>query len=249
MELTIEYLPKEQLKPYIHNAKTHPASQVEQIKKSIEEFGFNDPIAVWGEEEIVEGHGRLLAVMEMPEITTVPVIRLDHLNDEQKRAYALVHNKLTMNSDFDFELLQEELDAIDLNMADFGFETFLEELEADTEDLNPYSQKVKIPQYEPTGADVKISDMVNTDKVQELINEINNYDVDDDIKKFLIEAAHRHTVFNYKNIAEYYANANPRVQYLMEKSALVIIDIDDAIAYGYAKLSSTIEEMIEEENG
>lgn len=123
MELKIEYVDKESLKPYFHNAKLHPAEQVEQIKKSIEEFGFNDPIAIWGEDEIVEGHGRLLAVMEMSDITTVPVIRLDHLNDEQKRAYALVHNKLTMNSDFDMDLLYEELEAIDLDMAQFGFDT------------------------------------------------------------------------------------------------------------------------------
>ena len=122
MELRIEYLPKDQLKPYFHNAKLHPAEQVEQIKKSIQEFGFNDPIAIWGDSEIVEGHGRLFAIMEMDEITTVPVIRLDHLTDEQKRAYALVHNKLTMNSGFDMDLLWEELEALDLNMADFGFD-------------------------------------------------------------------------------------------------------------------------------
>ena len=122
MELKIEYVPKESLTPYFHNAKLHPAEQVEQIKKSIKEFSFNDPIAVWGESEIVEGHGRLLAVMEMPEITTVPIIRLDHLNDEQKRAYALVHNKLTMNSGFDMDLLFEELEAIDFDLTDFGFD-------------------------------------------------------------------------------------------------------------------------------
>ncbi len=132
MELKIEYVDKESLKPYFHNAKLHPAEQVEQIKKSIEEFGFNDPIAIWGEDEIVEGHGRLLAVMEMSDIQTVPVIRLDHLNDEQKRAYALVHNKLTMNSGFDMDLLYEELEAIDLNMKDFGFDvpTFNEDFDA-----------------------------------------------------------------------------------------------------------------------
>ena len=122
MELKIEYVPKESLKSYFHNCKLHPAEQIEQIKKSIREFSFNDPIAVYGDNEIVEGHGRLLAVMEMPEITTVPIIRLDHLNDEQKRAYALVHNKLTMNSDFDMDLLFEELEAIDIDMSLYGFD-------------------------------------------------------------------------------------------------------------------------------
>ena len=112
MELKIEYLDKSQLKPYANNAKIHTAEQVEQIKNSIREFGFNDPIAVWGDNEIVEGHGRLLAVMEMDQFDQVPVIRLDQLSDEQRRAYMLAHNKLTMNTDFDIDLLNLELDDI-----------------------------------------------------------------------------------------------------------------------------------------
>ena len=123
MQLKIEYLSKEDLKPYVNNAKLHPAEQVEQIKKSIEEFGFNDPIAIWHENEIIEGHGRLLAVMEMDDITEIPVIRLDELTDEQRKAYMLVHNKLTMNTDFDIDILNLELDDIvDIDMEQFGFE-------------------------------------------------------------------------------------------------------------------------------
>lgn len=120
MELKIEYLPIEQIKPYAGNAKLHPAEQVEQIKKSIQDFGFNDPLAIWNG-EIVEGHGRYIAAQELG-IDTVPVIRLDSLSDEQRKAYALVHNKLTMNSDFDVDLLQEELESIDLDLSDFGFD-------------------------------------------------------------------------------------------------------------------------------
>ena len=121
-DLKIEYVPKEQLTPYFHNCKLHPALQVEQIKNSIRDFGFNDPIGIYGDFEVVEGHGRLLAVMEMPEIKTVPVIRLDHMDDEHKRAYALAHNRLCMNSEFDLDLLAEELEAIDLDMSAFGFD-------------------------------------------------------------------------------------------------------------------------------
>lgn len=130
--LKIEYVSKDQLKPYAKNAKLHTDDQVEQIKRSIEEFGFNDPIAVWHEDEIIEGHGRLLAVMEMPEIETVPIIRLDDLTDEQRRAYMLVHNKLTMNTDFDFELLDSELGGIiDIDMSEFGFDIEIEDEEPD----------------------------------------------------------------------------------------------------------------------
>lgn len=121
--LKIEYIKKDDLKPYVNNAKIHTGEQVEQIKKSIREFGFNDPIAVWHENEIIEGHGRLLAVMEMSEIEDVPIIRLDELSDEQRKAYTLVHNKLTMNTDFDLQLLNLEPDDItDIDMTEFGFD-------------------------------------------------------------------------------------------------------------------------------
>lgn len=121
MQLKIEYLPLEQLKPYVNNAKLHPAEQVEQIKKSIEEFGFDDPIAIWGDGTVIEGHGRLIAATEMG-LEKVPVIRLDHLTDEQRRAYTLVHNKLTMNSGFDSDMLALELEDIsELDMGMFGF--------------------------------------------------------------------------------------------------------------------------------
>lgn len=128
MKLQIEYLKKEELKPYVNNAKIHTDDQIKQIKRSIEEFGFNDPIAIWGDNEIIEGHGRLLAVMKMPEITEVPVIRLDDLSDEQRKAYMLIHNKLTMNTDFDIDMLNVELDGIvDIDMSEFGFDISLEE--------------------------------------------------------------------------------------------------------------------------
>lgn len=137
MELKIEYLPKEELKPYAGNAKLHPAEQVEQIKNSIKDFGFNDPIAIWGDNEIVEGHGRLLAAMEMPEITTIPVVRLDHLTDKQRKAYIIAHNKLTLNTTFDNELLGEEIRGImdEIDMTDYGFGDF--ELSILTEDFSP----------------------------------------------------------------------------------------------------------------
>lgn len=125
-KLKIEYVAIDDIKPYEKNAKLHPAEQIEQIKKSIEQFGMNDPIGIW-KDEIVEGHGRLLALKEL-DYKEVPIIRLDHLSDEERKAYILAHNKLTMNSDFDIDILNEELDDIlNINMEDFGFEKFIEE--------------------------------------------------------------------------------------------------------------------------
>ena len=135
MKLEIEYLPIGELTPYSGNAKKHPAEQIEQIKRSIEEFGFNDPIAVWGEKNIiVEGHGRLIAAQEMG-IEAVPIIRLDELTDTQRRAYTLAHNKLTMNSDFNLDILQMELeDLSDIDMKEFGFDIAAFDVSDETDD-------------------------------------------------------------------------------------------------------------------
>lgn len=120
--MKIEKVKIEDIKVYENNAKLHPAEQIEQIKKSINEFGNNDPIAIDENNVIIEGHGRYIALEELG-YKEVEVIRLSHLTDEQKKAYMLVHNKLTMNTDFDIELLSEELSNIlDFDMADFGFD-------------------------------------------------------------------------------------------------------------------------------
>jgi len=235
------------IKPYENNAKQHPREQIEQIKKSILEFGNNDPIAIDENNTIIEGHGRYYALKELG-YDYAECIRLTHLTDEQKKAYILVHNKLTMNSDFDFEILNNELaDIINIDMEDFGF--FNEEEEFINEMLgNIYTNKIKIPQYEIKGEEPEINDLVDDYKVNVLLQDINNSNVDEEKKEFLRKAVTRLYTFNYKNIAEYYAHQDKEMQKLMEDLALVIIDVDDAIANGYVQLSSTLEEMLDNEN-
>ena len=129
-ELKIEYLTLDKLKPYDKNARKHQEADLSTIKASITEFGMSDPIGVWGEDNvIVEGHGRYLACKELG-IDNVPVIHLDHLTDEQRRAYALAHNKTAEMSEWDIDLLGEELDDIfEIDMSDFGFDLSEEEEE------------------------------------------------------------------------------------------------------------------------
>ena len=127
-KLKIEYVDINSIKPYKNNAKEHPQEQIEQIKNSIKSFEMIDPIGIWNN-EIVEGHGRLIACKELG-YTEVPIIRLDHLSDEERKAYTLAHNKLTMNSDFDIDILNAELDDIlNIDMSDFGFDLDLEDEE------------------------------------------------------------------------------------------------------------------------
>lgn len=137
--------------PYAGNAKEHPEWHVDQLVSSIEKFGNCDPIGVWhnqrGQLEVVEGHGRLMALEKLG-YEEAPVIFLDHLTDEQRRAYALVHNQLTMNTGFDFELLQNELDMVtNIDMEDFGFVSVempdIDDLFVDVEGQEDGSEKPK----------------------------------------------------------------------------------------------------------
>lgn len=91
--LAIEYISVDEIKPYTGNARKHGEKDISAIVTSIEQFGFDDPIGIWSDENIiVEGHGRLEAAKKLG-MKEVPCIRLDHLDDEQTRAYSLAHNR------------------------------------------------------------------------------------------------------------------------------------------------------------
>lgn len=124
MELKIEYLELDKLRPYENNARKHADEDVDAIVASIQQFGFDDPIGIWSEDNlIVEGHGRLLAAKKLG-IKTVPCIRLDHLSDEERRAYALAHNRTAELSGWDFDVQEEELSRIGgIDMSVFGFDS------------------------------------------------------------------------------------------------------------------------------
>ena len=123
--LKVEEVPTGCLLPYAHNAKIHTDEQVTQIANSISEFGFNDPVGVWdgpAGTEIVEGHGRVLAAQRLG-IEKAPVVRLDHLSDSQRRAYAHAHNQLTMSTGWDFAELEAEMARLpEFDFEGFGFE-------------------------------------------------------------------------------------------------------------------------------
>ena len=145
MELNIEYLPVEALRPYDRNARKHAKKDIDAIVASIKEFGFDDPIGIWGDGLIVEGHGRLLAAKQLG-MTSVPCIRLDHLTDEQRRAYALAHNKTAELSEWDLPVLDEELAGIsDIDMTAFGFDPLEPEVREDDYDPQP----PEVPKTQP----------------------------------------------------------------------------------------------------
>ena len=149
MELKIEYLPVGELKAYDRNTRKHQEKDVTEIAKSIEKYGFSDPIGVWGEKNIiVEDHGRLLAARKLG-IETVPVIHLDHLTDEERREYAIMHNRTAELSGWDFEMLAKEMEDLDLSEFDLDIAGFdMEDNDFDTQEL----EEVEAPEppAEPT---------------------------------------------------------------------------------------------------
>ena len=120
-----------------------------------------------------------------------------------------------------------------------------DEIEQDEKLLqeNNYTTKINIPQYEIKGLQPNILNLVNQTKYYELKRNIDKSNVSDEEKKFLYMAATRHLQFNYSLIAEYYAHANKEMQELMEQSALVIIDFEDAIKNGYTELLDRFKKM------
>jgi DNA modification methylase len=107
-KLAIEYLPVASLRPDPKNARLHSDKQVRQIARSIEAFGFNVPVLVDANSQVMAGHGRLRAC-EILGISQVPVIRLEHLSEHQRRAFLIADNRLTENAEWDDRLLGEQL--------------------------------------------------------------------------------------------------------------------------------------------
>lgn len=135
--LQIQYLDINELTPYEKNTRKHTKEDVKYIENSIKEFGMIDPIGIWGGTNIiVEGHGRYMACKNLG-ITEVPTIRLDNLTDEQRRAYAIAHNKTAEMSSWDLETLELELNDLDLDMSMFGFSEGYEEEEVEEDNYEP----------------------------------------------------------------------------------------------------------------
>lgn len=110
-----------------------------------------------------------------------------------------------------------------------------------------YTKKVDVPLYVPKYEKPNVYELYDNLKAIKLIQKINNSNVSEDEKKFLTLAAYRHIVFNFAKIADYYAHSNSEMQELMEQSALVIVDFDKAIEYGYVALNTQLSNQYLEE--
>ncbi len=114
----------DKLVPYARNARTHSKEQILQLRSSLREFGFVNPVIVDKDLNIIAGHGRVLAAKEEG-ITEVPCVFVEHLTEAQKRAYIIADNRLALNAGWDTEMLSVELadlQGVDFDLSLLGFD-------------------------------------------------------------------------------------------------------------------------------
>lgn len=225
--------------PYDKNPRNNDKA-IQMVVRSIEEFGFKVPIVVDKNNVIVAGHTRYRAVAKMG-WSEVPCVIADDLSDQQIKAFRIADNRVAEFSEWDDDLLKNELIELDGMFTGFSLDDFLND-----DQENPYTKKVDTPIYKITDNDPDILSLVNSNKTKYLLEAIEQSGVSKEQKEFLKMASYRHLVFSYKDIADYYARANEEMQELMEMSALVIIDYEKAIDLGYIELSKSITDAMDE---
>ena len=176
------------------------------------------------------------------------VRRLSDYTPEEVREFILQDN--LQRGDWDVDKLLAQYSADELKALGGGFDELIAEFAArGAESEFEYSSKIEAPQYNITGDNPELEELYDTEKADALAKEIDEADVPKKVKAFLKVAAMRHVVFNFRNIAEYYAHADAKVQRLMEKSALVIIDFEDAIRNGFVIVSEKMAALRGMEGG
>ena len=244
---------KEEIKFDKRNYRKHDKKNKSLIKKSLEKFGAGRSIVVDAEGEIIGGNGVYeqaqklglkTKIVETDGSELVVVKRTDLKTDDEKRkAVAVMDNSTSDTSEFDLELLTADFSVDELS--DFGIELPEDEEE---EDNSKYSIKIKPPVYtKKKEKKPKLSECVDLEKYNQLKKEIeNNKNISEEERTLLLLASTRHICFNYENIAEYYCHCSDDTKSLMEKNALVIVDINKAIEYGFVKYTEEIINIIEE---
>lgn len=190
------------------------------------------------------GNMRLRAIQElgMKDVPDSWVVLADEWTAEQRKEFTIKDN--ASFGEWNWDELANEWDVQQL--LDWGIDV----PNVDSDEDDTYTKKIEAPLYEPKKEKPKTSDLFDTQKHDELVSDINKASgLTDEEKQFLLFAAKRHVVFDYENIAEFYAHSSKDVQKLMERSALIIIDYKQAIEDGYVKLSKDLFEQYEEEHG
>ena len=242
------------------NPNRHPDKQIAMLAKIIRHQGWRAPITVSNRSGfVVTGHGRLEAA-KLLQVEKVPVDRQDFATEADEWAHLVADNRIAELAEIDetelSELLKELDGKIELELAGFdedGMRSLEESIEAaENEDgdapvESAYTQKIKAPVYEPKGEKPPVCDLFDEAKTNLLKEEIRAANLPEEVEKFMLAASDRHTVFNFRQIAEFYCHADKSLQALMEKNGLVIIDFKAAIENGFVHLTEELGKLAEQE--
>lgn len=232
------------LTPHPENPRV---GDVDAIAESINVHGFYGAVvAQRSTGHVIAGNHRLLAARKqgLPEL---PVAWVD-VSDEEARRILLADNRTSDLGDYDNEqlvqLLTDLLENTEAKLAGTGYD------EADLAALSEeprvdYSTRTDSVQYEPSGECPEVSELVDSTKTETLLNQIAEAELPDEVRDFLVAAAQRHLVFDYAKVAEFYAHADEDLQRLMEASALVVVDLDDAIWHGFVRVTNRLSEILD----
>lgn len=251
--MKIERVRLDSITPDAANVRKHDERNLAAIRGSLQRFGQQSPLVVDSHNVIRVGNGRY-EVMRAMGWEECDIVRTD-LTGSEATAFSIADNRTAELATWDEQALMQQLRALQAEdeelAAAAGYdEAALEELakQGDAAD-NPYTPKIEVPIYEPTGKCPPVAELCDTTRTQQLLAEIEQADLPDDVRTFLRHAADRHTVFHFANIAEFYAHASPDVQQLMERSALVIIDFDKALENGLVAITKYMGELANMEMG
>jgi hypothetical protein len=225
------------------NWRAHPGRQRDAIRGSLSEVGWVQQVIVnQTTGHVVDGHLRIEEAISAG-APSIPVLYVELTEEEERIVLATLDpiGAMATKSDEQLAALLEGVSVDNAALADL-----LARLAKDPRDL--YTRTVATPRYEPTGERPSLPDLYDEGKTNTLRASIQSADIDEGTRAFLMAAATRHTRFDYAKVAEFYAHADAKVQRLMEQSALVIIDIGDAIRDGYLKFTETMASLAEQDD-
>ena len=229
------------LKLLENNPRKIDDKDFEKLGEDIEEMGNFRPLIIDTENVILGGNQRYKQLLKKyGDDFEVEVSLPDRkLSKEERKKIIIIDN--THRGDWDLDILGEDFGDI---LEDLGFGDLI------GDDSDFYTAKIEVPIYEVRGEKPKIEELVDCEKVQKLIVEIENMEgIEKEIKDFLLIAVTRFYGFNFSKIADFYAHSDDKVKRIMEKLALVIVDYDKAIENGFVDFVLDIMEEQEEEYG
>ena len=249
--MNTELVPISDLTPDPANARKHGERNLKAIIDSLRAFGQQKPIVVDGRGIVVAGNGTLEAAKRLG-WEEIAIVRTE-LDPTQATAFGIADNRTAELAEWDEEVLVSLLDSLDDETRDllaFDDEDLagLLEQSGNTEGIDgTYTTKIESPIYEITGEKPNVDSLFDRSKTEKLLEEIATAQLPQEVAAFLRFAAERHTVFDFRRIAEFYAHGDEATQDLMERSALVIVDFDKAIESGFVRLSDKIADLVETE--